>query len=365
MADWVPLNDLSRSIDEHRDELSDAFRDVLRSGWLVLGPQVSALEEELAAYLGCAHVVGVASGTDALMLSIQAAMPPGRSAVVTAANAGGYATTAIHRAGYAARLADVEEADHCLSVRTVEPVLTPEVGVVVVTHLYGQAARVEPIRDLCRHREVALIEDCAQALGAHTATGMAGTIGDLGTLSFYPTKNLGALGDGGAVAANSAELADRVRRLRQYGWTTKYRVGVDGGCNSRLDEVQASILRSRLPRLETWNRRRRDILSRYVHAARPPVRVLGGAATEHVAHLAVAVCPQRGRLADHLAAHRIRTDVHYPVPDHHQPAWADRFTGVSLPVTERLAQQVLTLPLFPQMHEDEVERVCQALAEFC
>ena len=185
----------------------------------------------------------------------------------------------------------------------------------------------------------------------------------MAAVSFYPTKNLGALGDGGAVATSSAAVAQTVRRLRQYGWSEKYRIASDDGRNSRLDEVQAAVLRTRLPHLDAWNERRRAIVGAYCDAASARVRVLP-AGPGHAAHLAVAVAEDRDALQEHLTEHGIGWDVHYPVPDHRQPALAEEYRDVSLPTTERLARSVLSLPLFPELTEPEVARVCRALETF-
>lgn len=360
----VPLNALGRQLSIARDELLDAMASVVDSGWLVQGPQHAAFESEFAAYVGTGYALGVASGTDALEIALRAVMPSGRSVVVTAANCGGYTTTAARRAGFSVRYADVDETTHLLSTSTLQPVVDETVGVVVVTHLYGRAADVPTIRALCEPLGVRVVEDCAQAVGAALPVGRVGSLADIAAFSFYPTKNLGALGDGGAITTASPELAERVRELRQYGWQGKYRIGRDGGRNSRLDEMQAAILRTRLGHLEEWNARRRDILGRYAREASPAVTVLPAEGPGHVAHLCVVVSEDRDALAAHLAGRGIGTDIHYPIPDHEQPAFADDHPGTRLPVTERLSKSILSVPLFPELRDDEVDRVCAALADF-
>lgn len=360
----VPLNDLSRALRAERGDLLDAMARVVDSGWLVLGPEHTAFEAELAAFLGVPHALGVASGTDALELAMRAVVPADRPVVVTAANCGGYSTTAARRAGLTVRYADVDEDTHLLTPAGLAPVLGPDVGAVVVTHLYGRSADVAAIRAVCEPHGVRVIEDCAQALGATRPEGRVGSLADVAAFSFYPTKNLGALGDGGAVATASDEVAATVRELRQYGWQGKYTIGRTGGVNSRLDEVQAAVLRTRLPRLDAANERRRTILAAYAAAAPDGVRVLPAEGPGHVAHLGVVVTDRRADLAAHLAAHGVRTDVHYPLPDHRQPAIATEHADVRLPTTERLAETVLSLPLFPELADDEVARVCDALRTF-
>jgi aminotransferase EvaB len=356
----VPMNDLARGIDRDREEFSRVFNEVLASGWVIMGPKHASLEQELAKYLGVASAVGVASGTDALEISIKAVMPEGRNVVITAANAGGYTTTAARRAGFDVRYADVDANSMCLNVATVEQHLSPEAGVVVVTHLYGNLTDISELVAACHAQGVKVVEDCAQAIGARLNGVAAGSIGDIAATSFYPTKNLGALGDGGAIFTNSEESAIRVRELRQYGWSSKYRVARAGGTNSRLDELQAGFLGVRLPLLDALNERRRSIVASYVAAAHGgPLEVLPAVGTHHVAHLAVALTKRREEVRAALAQRGVQTDVHFPVPDHLQPGFAA--ATQSLPVTERLAEEVLSLPCFPEMTDDEVDAVCAAI----
>lgn len=361
--DWIPFNDLSRAVVAQRPELDAALAEVLDSGWLVHGPQHSRFESELAEYLGVAHAAGVGNGTDALEIALRAVMPEGRDVVISAANCGGYTSTAARRAGFTLRYADVDPTTHLLTPEEILPLLGADVGAVVVTHLYGRVADVAAIRAVCEPRGIAVVEDCAQALGAGAPGSRAGSFGDIAAFSFYPTKNLGALGDGGAIATRSDEIDAAVRRLRQYGWDRKYSVAQDGGRNSRLDEMQASVLRVRLRLLDDATAARRAIVERYAQAASDRVRVLPASAG-HAAHLAVVETKEVAALQDHLATALVRSDVHYPIPDHQQPAFAADESDTFLPTTERLAGQILSLPLFPELREDEIERVCAALASF-
>lgn len=361
--DWVPMNDLSRSVSQHRDGLLADLADTLDSGWFLLGPRTAAFAAELAAYLAVPHVVPVGNGTDALEIAMKALMPGGRTTVLCAANAGGYATVAARRAGFTVTYADVDPVTHCLDPDDLATRINGDVGVVVVTHLYGRAADVGPVVAAAHAVGALVLEDCAQALGARTPAGRVGALADAATFSFYPTKNLGALGDGGAVATSSDDVAERVRRLHQYGWDTKYRIADDGGRNSRLDELQAAVLSRRLPLLDDWNSARRAVISAYLDAAPEGVRVLPAADEGHTGHLAVVETDERDALRAHLATAHVRTDVHYPVPDHQQPALVgDR--AVSLPQTERLSTRVLSLPVFPELRPDEISRVGEALASF-
>jgi len=358
----VPMNDLGRGIARDRRDIERVFNEVLTSGYLILGSQHAAFENELATYLGVANVLGVASGTDALEIAIKAVMPLGQDVVITAANAGGYTTTAARRAGYRVRYADVDPDSLCLSLDSLTSQITSDVGVVVVTHLYGNLTDVTELVSWCHSRGITVVEDCAQAIGARLGERSAGSFGDIAATSFYPTKNLGALGDGGAIFTTSDELAARAKELRQYGWTSKYRVGRAGGANSRLDELQAAFLRVRLPLLDALNGRRRLIVAAYVDAAQGrPLQVLPAVGQHHVAHLAVALSDRRDEVRSFLEARGVQTDVHFPVPDHWQPGFSA--DAQSLPVTERLAAETLSLPCFPEMTDEEIGAVCAAIVD--
>jgi dTDP-3-amino-2,3,6-trideoxy-4-keto-D-glucose/dTDP-3-amino-3,4,6-trideoxy-alpha-D-glucose/dTDP-2,6-dideoxy-D-kanosamine transaminase len=360
----VPLNDLKRGFDALGDQLQAAAARVLSSGWYVQGPEHQAFEREFAAYVGSADCVGVANGTDALEIALKALDPAAGSVVVTAANAGMYSSTAIRRAGLRPRYADVDPDTLLLTADSVASVLDDDVSVVVVTHLYGRLADVAGIREVLSARGIALLEDCAQAAGAGAPGARAGSLGDVAAFSFYPTKNLGAFGDGGAVTTSRADVAERARRLRMYGWTAKYEVGEDGGRNSRLDEMQAALLRVQLSHLDEWNETRRSVIARYVAAAEgTSVRVLPAEGLDHCAHLAVVVAEDREAARAALAAAGVQTDVHYPIPDHWQKPFVADYAHASLPVTEERSGQILSLPCFPELTTDEIDRVCAALQE--
>ena len=360
-SDPIPMNDLRRGALAHQAELTAATQRVITSGWFVLGPENQAFEAELAAYLGTEQVVAVANGTEALMLAMLGlGLGPG-SRVLTAANAGGYTSSAARAIGATPVYADVDAGTHLLTVATLQEALgrLGSVDAVVVTHLYGAAADMAAVMAWADAARVPVIEDCAQSIGATIAGRRVGTFGAMAATSFYPTKNLGALGDGGALITADAALADRVRALRQYGWSGKYRVEVAGGLNSRMDELQAAVLRVRLPYLDAWNERRRAIHTAYETAA-AGVRFVNTASDAFVGHLAVLEVDDREAAVAHLAAAGVRTDVHYPTPDHRQPAFDD--PAVVLPVTEALAKRVLSVPIFPELTDDEVARVAAALA---
>ena len=344
--------------------LDATARRVIAGGWYVLGPELEGFEREFAAYCGVAHAVGVASGSDALELALRAlGLGPG-AAVATVANAGGYATAAILAVGATPRYVDVAAGTGLLDPAALDGILAAgPVAALIVPHLYGRLAPMTEILARCRPGGVAVIEDCAQAHGARRDGRRAGSFGAVGCFSFYPTKNLGALGDGGALVSDDPVLAGRIRALRQYGWGDKYHVERPGGRNSRLDELQAAFLRLGLPALDGWNRRRRAIADRYRAGIRHPgVACPPPGGEDDVAHLFVLRCAGRDRLAAHLAARGIGCAVHYPVPDHRQPGWREACAGAGpLPVTELLAAEILSLPCYPELEDREVEAVINAV----
>ncbi|MGE4070391.1 MAG: DegT/DnrJ/EryC1/StrS family aminotransferase [Lysobacterales bacterium] len=349
----------------HLASMRDAIDAVLASGRLVLGPAVADFEQAFADYIGVNHCIGVANGSDALELALRALEIGPGSTVLTVANAGGYASTAIRACGAQARYVEIDDQTLLIDGEALELALAERPRALVLTHLYGQMADAELISALCRQHGVALIEDCAQAHGAERNGRRAGSYGALSCFSFYPTKNLGAVGDGGAVLTADVQLAHRVRQLRQYGWSDKYRVDLAGGRNSRLDELQAAVLGVKLLHLEAENERRRAVARRYQAQVRNPLIRLPARAAgpEDVVHLAVLRCSRRDALRAHLAEYGIDSDVHYPIPDHWQPAWRDA-SPPSLPVTEAAAAEVLSLPCHPALDEEEIERVIEAVNAF-
>jgi aminotransferase EvaB len=354
------MNDLARGISRDRESLAAAFDSVLGSGYVVMGPQHNAFQAALAEYLGVKHVLGVASGTDALEIAIKATMPNGRSTVVTAANAGGYTSVAAKRAGYMVKYADVDADSLCVSLESLKPAITDGVGVVVVTHLYGNLTDITELVSYCHTRGIRVVEDCAQAIGARVNGKTAGSFGDIAATSFYPTKNLGAVGDGGAIFTSSSAFASVVAQLRQYGWSTKYHVEIAAGINSRLDELQAAFLLARLPLLDGFNQRRRDIIELYRKAAEGgPLSVLPATGEHHAGHLAVALTSRRAEIRNELLERGVQTDVHFPVPDYSQPGFAA--DAVELPITGRASLQIFSLPCFPELSDHEVQQVCSAI----
>lgn len=340
---------------------------VVGSHWYVLGEEVAAFEREFAAYCGAGECVGLANGTDALEMALRGLGLGYGDRVCLAANAGFYGSTAVHAVGATPVYVDVEPERLTLDPAAVAVALQIErPAAIIVTHLYGQLAAIEDIVALADAAGVPVIEDCAQAHGAERGGRRAGSFGKVGCFSFYPTKNLGALGDGGGLVSSDATLIGRVRQLRQYGWGGKYSVDLPGGRNSRLDEMQAAILREKLPRLDGWNEARRLVAKRYNTAfAGLPLHCPPSVGKDYVAHLYVIRLPRREALRTSLRAVGVASDVHYPVPDHRQSAYPQPGEHAGLPVTEQAGEQVLTLPCFPGMTQEQIGRVVDAvLAHF-
>jgi dTDP-4-amino-4,6-dideoxygalactose transaminase len=365
-ATLVLFNDLSRGTAAIRRELDEAVGRVLESGWYVLGGEDEAFEAEFAAFCGAGHAVAVGSGTDAIELALRALeLGPGDE-VVTQANTCVPTVSAIERAGATPVLCDVEPEAGTMDPESFRAAAGPKTRAVVPVHLYGQCSDVDAIASVAEERDIAVVEDCAQAHGATLLGRHAGTIGRLGCFSFYPTKNLGALGDGGLVETGDAALAERLRLVRQYGQTDRY-VHVTEGVNSRLDELQAAVLRAKLSHLADWNRRRREIATAYAEAAEDsPLRqlqVLEG--REHVFHLFVVAAPDRAAFQEHMAGEGVQTLIHYPTPVHgHEPYRALGDGPVPLTNAERLCEQVVSLPIYPELRDDEVELVAAAIRSF-
>src|SRR5690348_7521201 len=343
-----------------------AISRVLASGRYIPGPEVEAFEREFAAYIGCRHAVDVGSGTDALVLALRAlGLPPG-TAVATVSHTAVATVAAIELAGLTPLLLDIDPATYTLSPAALERAFAGghRIGAVIAVHLYGQAADLDALVPLARRYGATLIEDCAQSHGAMLGSRRLGSIGDVACFSFYPTKNLGAVGDGGAVLTNDKDLGTRLRELREYGWRERY-VSAVPGMNTRLDPIQAAVLRVKLPGLDRANARRAAIAARYDRGLAKsdlvlPVRRAGAT---HVFHQYVVRTPRRDTVRTALDRAGIGTAIHYPVPVHLQPAYRGR-VGLDpggLGECERAAREVLSLPMFPELGAAEVARVIAAV----
>lgn len=360
----VPFNALAVQDAPVREEIIAAMRRVVERGRFVLGEELKAFETEFAASIGSAHVVGVGSGTDAIRLALSALGVEAGDEVVTASHTATFTALAISMLGATPVFCDIEPASMTLDPARLGAAITPKTKAIVPVHLYGQAADLDPILEIARRRGIPVVEDCAQAQGALYRRRAVGRFGDAAAFSFYPTKNLGAYGDGGAVVTDREEIAERVRRMRNGGQSDRYR-HVECGVNSRLDELQAAVLRIKLRRLETMNADRRAIAARYdaSMAGVTMPRELPG--RRHVYHLYVVRHPRRDALARHLASCEVGSQVHYPIPVHLQPAYARLgLMPGALPETERAANQVLSLPLHPALTAAQQHSVIQAVNTF-
>jgi dTDP-4-amino-4,6-dideoxygalactose transaminase len=356
----VPFADLRRTTAAVRAELDAATARVLDSGWFVMGDEGRAFEREFAEWCGTAHAVGCASGTDAIELALRAlGVGPGDE-VVTQANTCVPTVAGIERAGATPVLCDVEPEAGTMDAESLRRTIGPDTRAVVPVHLYGQCTDVDALRDAAGG--LPLVEDCAQAHGAALRGRPAGTMGELGTFSFYPTKNLGAVGDGGAVVTADAALDERLRLIRTYGEAERY-VHVEHGVNSRLDELQAALLRAKLPRLTAWNERRAAIAATYDAALEgTPVRPLARLPDRRaVFHLYVVLTGAREAFRARLSDAGVGTLVHYPQPIHAYAPYRDlRRDPGGLAAAEALAAEVVSLPLYPELTDGEVEHVAAA-----
>lgn len=360
----IPVADPKAQFEALRDPIEEAIRQVLAGGAYILGPRVEAFEREFADYLGVRHCIGTASGTDALAIALRAGgIKPGDE-VITVSHTAVASVAAIEQIGALPVFADIEADSRCLDPTCLDALLSPRSKALMPVHIYGQPADMREICLFAKRHGLLVVEDCAQAHGAMLGGQKVGTFGDLAAFSFYPTKNLGALGDGGAVVTNSGELAENARLLHQYGWKERY-ISSLPGLNSRLDELQAAILSVKLPHLDEWNERRREIASYYRQCIdgeiiQAPPLISG---TTHAMHLFVVECEKRESLRQFLSARGIMTALHYPQAVHLQPAYLGRIKGAgSLPATERLYRRLISLPMYAEMTDAPVQRVGEGLA---
>jgi dTDP-4-amino-4,6-dideoxygalactose transaminase len=361
----IPLVELAGQYRMLRDEILPAMDGVMSEAQFILGEDVTRFEEEFAAFCGAKYCVGVASGLDALQLALRAVGVGPGDEVITAANTFIASALAVTHTGATPVLADVREDDFNLDPEAVERAITPRTKAILPVHLYGQPARMDEIRDIARRHGLKVVEDACQAHGARYGAARAGAMSDAGCFSFYPGKNLGGYGDGGAVVTDDLKVAERLRLDRNYGSRIKY-VHDSAGFNSRLDTLQAAVLRIKLRRLDGWNARRRELAALYRELLADadvllPAEMRG---VEHVYHLFVIRHPERDRLIADLHARGIGAGVHYPIPIHEQAPYAGiRTVPDDAPVSTMLARQILSLPLYPEMTEAQVAEVADAVRE--
>ena len=359
----IPFFDATQQYDQLKEEIDAEIASVLQSGRFILGPEVEAFEAEFAAYCGTRFAVGLANGTEAIALALAACdIGPGDE-VTTAANTSVFTALAISMVGARARLVDIDPWTYTLDPAQLKASITPRTRAIIPVHLYGQPADMSPIMTVARQHGLYIVEDACQAHGAKYREQRIGSIGHLAAFSFYPTKNLGAYGDGGAVVTSDAALAERLRWLRDGGRVDRYR-HVICGYNSRLDEIHATVLRIKLRYLDQWNERRRALAGLYSRTLKDTSVVIPVEASyaRHVYHLYVIRSCTRDALHRYLADRGIQTLVHYPIPVHLQPAFAGLgYPSGSFPEAERACEEVLSLPMFPELREERVDMVCETL----
>jgi dTDP-4-amino-4,6-dideoxygalactose transaminase len=351
----------------HQSSIQSAINRVLDGGTYILGEEVESFERAFADYCGGGHAVGVASGTDALILALRAlGIGPGDE-VITVSHTAVATVAAILAVGATPVLVDIDENSMTLNPSAIDAAVSSRSKAVIAVHLYGQAADLDALMEIVRRHGLILVEDCAQAAGGRYRGRRLGGIGDIGCFSFYPTKNLGAIGDGGIIFTRDVKIAERVRQLRQYGWDDA-RETHEAGLNSRLDSIQAAILGAKLEYLDLDNARRAAIARRYHRdlsdlPITTPKERDGG---EHVYHLYVVTCTRRDDLMAYLSDHMIGCAIHYRLPVHRQKGYAElaRVPADGLPVTERICRQILSLPLYPELSDGDVDRVIAAVRGF-
>lgn len=367
----VPQADPKAGYLAQRAEIDAAIARVLEAGHYILGDEVASFEREFAHYIRRRYCVGVASGTDALVAALRALAPSASDYVITASHTSVATVAAIEMAGARALLLDIDASSFTLDAEELAQVIERPPGrilAIIAVHLYGQAADLHAILPLARRYGVPVIEDCAQCHGAKLDGKPLGSFGDMAVFSFYPTKNLGAIGDGGAIVLDDPQRYQQLKSYRQYGWSARHVSEFAGAC-TRLDELQAAILRTKLPRLEADNARRRQIAATYRRGLEGSGLVCPQFAANVMPafHQYVVRCAQRDTLRETLRRRGVNTNIHYPVPVHLQPAYRGRVAlGPSgLPRSERAAREVLSLPMYPQLSDAQIEHVLAAVNTAC
>ena len=344
----IPLFDMAQHIESNRLIFDAAFDRVLDSSKLIMGSEVRNFEVEFAEYLNISFCTSLANGTDALEIALRGLGARGATRVGLAGNCGGYARAAIDIVGCTPVYISIDPANYFMSFSELSNKITEgAVDIVIVTHLFGQVyPNIIDLSNICKKNGVLLIEDCAQATGATVEDKKCGTFGDVGTFSFYPTKNLGALGDGGAIVCHEFELANRYKSLRQYGWESKYQIKHRNGRNSRLDEIQAAFLRDTLPLLDSWNLKRTKVSQRYLNEIKnPKTKLLLLNRNSYVGHIFPIFTSETTKFRNHLAINDIDTAIHYPINDEAQAAWLDKSKNdpyrppVSIPISQYISSE--------------------------
>jgi dTDP-4-amino-4,6-dideoxygalactose transaminase len=364
--DQIPLVDLKVTFEPLKEQIFKAWEEALGGMRLFLGPNVQAFEQEFAAYCEAKHAIGVSDGTNAVHLALRACGVGPGDEVITVSYTFIATTEAIMLAGATPVFVDIDPLTYNIDVSQIESRITPKTRAILPVHLYGQCADMDPIMEIARRHNLYVIEDACQAHGAEYKGQTAGSLGDIAAFSFYFTKNLGAYGEGGIVTTNDDGLAKKVRMLRDHGSEKRY-YHEFLGWNARLDELQAAVLRIKLPHLDEWNEGRRSAADHYTHALQPLGFVLPSEThyNRHIYHLYVIRCPYRDDLRQYLTDNNIGTGIHYPVPNHLQNSFKEFGYGPgTLPVTESVSHDILSLPMYAGIKLEQVERVTNVIHSF-
>jgi dTDP-4-amino-4,6-dideoxygalactose transaminase len=364
MMSLIPVSAPLRRALLLEQELTEAFRAVLKKGNYILGEEVDDFEKEYARFTNRKHCIAVANGTDALILSLKALDIGEGDEVITTAHSAVATAASICLAGATPIFGDIEPLYRCICPSEIKKLITNRTKAIIPVHIYGHPANMTEILKIAIEYNLHIIEDCAQAHGATWANKQVGSFGKLAAFSFYPTKNLGTLGDGGAIVTDDSDLAERLKSLRQYGWKTRY-ISSETGMNSRLDEVHAAMLRIFLKKLNQDNLKRRSIAQAYNQSLSNQNKIINPAEhneAQSVYHLYVIETDQPNQLAQYLLESGIATARHYPLPIHQQPAYSQK--KIILPNTEKLYSRMLTIPMFPELTEHEIDLICQALINY-
>ena len=363
----IPFTDFKRKYKRYRKEIDAVIERVFKRGWFILGPEVKKFEENFARYLGVKYVIGVNSGTDALFLGLKALGVGARDEVITVSNTATATVSAIRMNGAVPVFVDINEDTYTIDPSLIEKKITPRTKAILPVHLYGYPADMDQIVKLAKKHQLKIVEDACQAHGAKYGLKGVGSLGDIGCFSFYPTKNLGALGDAGAIVTNRKEIADQVVALRNYGERSKYHNEIEG-VNSRLDEIQAAILNWSLSKLDQWNRERDRLARAYSEYLKDFPLILPKKSDENhkrVWHLFVIKTQKRDEMRSFLRQKGIETLIHYPKPIFQQQAY--RFLNYKesdLPMTHKVTMMILSLPLYPELQMKELEKICDTIRLF-
>ncbi|WP_298858714.1 DegT/DnrJ/EryC1/StrS family aminotransferase [uncultured Gimesia sp.] len=359
----ILFNQPKRENDELSLEIDAAIKKVIESGIYIMGENVTAFEQEFSQFCNTNYCCAVGNGTDALEIALRALDVGHNDEVITVANAGGYSTTACNLVGASPVYIDVDENRLLMNVDFVSSAVSSKTKCVIATHLYGQVVDIKKLRallDAAGHVDVKILEDCAQAHGATSRGGLVGSLGDIATFSFYPTKNLGALGDGGAITTSNEQFAERCKSIRQYGWTSKYCSTVSDGRNSRLDEIHAAILRAKLKQLAANNEKRRSICAHLYESCRGIVEVVTTPCVEHVSHLFVARHKNREQICNTLNDNGIAVDIHYPVLDIDQKSMNGKsYRSLNLDQSILATKEIFSLPCYTGITSAELDYIRQ------